>query len=212
MESLILFATEHAEAAHWFFALLILLGGLNVPISEDVVMISAGALASTLSPEIAAYQYSALFFVCWFASWETYWIGRLLGPRLYDIRWFSRILTPKKIEKLHHYYERFGIWTFIIGRFIPGGVRNGLFMTAGLGRMPFKKFITRDLPACFLSTLFLFALGYFFGQHSQEVIATFHAYHRSILFFIAATLFIYAILRYLRSKQIIIDDFYRHLQ
>ena len=199
MESLILFATEHAEHAHWLFGFLILLGGLNVPISEDIVLISAGALASTLLPEIAVYQYTILFFFCWFAAWEAYWIGRRLGPKLYDIHWFSRILTPKKIERLHHYYEKFGIWAFIVGRFIPGGVRNGLFMTAGLGKMPFKRFILRDLPACFISTAFLFTLGYFFGHHSQEIIASFHAYERTILIIVALTLCIYATYRYRRA-------------
>lgn len=185
MESLISFATEHAESAHWLFAFLILLGGLNVPISEDVVMISAGALASTLIPEIATYQYIILFFVCWIAAWEAYWIGRLLGPKMYNIRWFNRILTPKKIDRLHYYYEKFGFWTFIVGRFIPGGVRNGLFMTAGMGKMPFKTFILRDIFACFISTALLFSLGFYFGQHSSEIIAGFRTYHNVIFFFLA---------------------------
>ena len=191
MESIINFATEHAESAHWLFAFLIILGGLNVPISEDVVMISAGALASTLIPEIATYQYAILFLVCWIAAWEAYWIGRLLGPKLYEIRWFNRILTPQKIEQLHHYYEKFGILTFIVGRFIPGGVRNGLFMTAGLGKMPFKTFILRDIFACFISTAFLFSLGYYFGQHSTEIIAGFRAYHNVILLTLSLGLFVY---------------------
>lgn len=199
MESLILFATEHAEHAHWLFAFLILLGGLNVPISEDIVMISAGALASTLVPSIAAYQYAVLFFFCWIAAWEAYWIGRRLGPKLYDIRWFNRILTPSKIERLHHYYEKFGIWAFIVGRFIPGGVRNGLFMTAGLGKMPFKIFILRDFPACLISTAFLFMLGYFFGQFSDEIIAGFRTYHNTILILLGAAIIIYAVIRYRRT-------------
>jgi membrane-associated protein len=195
MESIIAFATEHAESAHWLFAFLILLGGLNVPISEDVVMISAGALASTLIPEIASYQYFILFLVCWIAAWEAYWIGRLLGPKLYNIRWFNRILTPKKIERLHHYYEKFGILTFIVGRFIPGGVRNGLFMTAGLGKMPFKIFILRDLLACFISTAFLFSMGYYFGQHSSEIIAGFQAYQHVIMLILALGLGSYLLYR-----------------
>ncbi len=198
MESIIQFATEHAEVAHWLFAILIFLGGLNIPISEDIVMISAGALASTLLPETAFLQYTILFIVCWMAAWEAYWIGRLLGPRLYDIRWFNRVLTPNKIDRLHHYYERFGIWTFIVGRFIPGGVRNGLFMTAGLGKMPFNKFILRDLPACLISTAFLFTLGYFFGQHSTEIIAGFRTYQHTFLLLLIATIFLGTLYRWRR--------------
>lgn len=181
MESIITFASQHAESSHWLFFFLILLGGINVPISEDIVMISAGALASTYVPELAKYQFAWLFLACWIAAWEAYWIGRLLGPKMYRIRWFNRILTPKKIATLHHYYEKFGIFTFIIGRFIPGGVRNCLFMSSGLGKMPFLTFIRRDFPACLISAGFLFYIGFLFGQNASTIIATFKTYQTIIL-------------------------------
>jgi membrane-associated protein len=181
METLIAFATSHAESAHWLFAFLILLGGLNVPISEDIVMISAGALASTCLPEMAAYQYSILMLACWIAAWEAYWIGRKLGPKITQISWFNRILNEEKIERLHRYYEKYGVLTFIVGRFIPGGVRNCLFMTSGMGKMSFTTFIARDFPACLISTAFLFYLGYFFGQHADRLIVIFRNSHNTIL-------------------------------
>ncbi len=188
MESILAFASQNAESAHWLFFFLILLGGLNVPISEDVVMITAGAIASTYVPELAKYQFAWLFLACWIAAWEAYWIGRLLGPAMYRIRWFNRILTPKKIASLHYYYEKFGIFTFIVGRFIPGGVRNCLFMSSGLGKMPFITFIRRDFPACLISAGFLFYLGYLFGQNADSIIAAFKTYQTVIFLSLAFTL------------------------
>lgn len=175
MESLLEYVCANADSAHWILFAIIMIAGLNVPISEDLVLITGGALASTCLEGAWMNMYLWLFFAAWWSAWEAYWVGRLLGPKLYDIRWFSRFLTPQKIEKLHHYYEKFGIYTFIIGRFIPGGVRNALFMSAGLGKMPFLTFILRDIPGCFLSTAFLFWVGYAFGEHYDAMVGTIHA-------------------------------------
>lgn len=201
MDFLLAFTTEHTEISLWLFGFLIILGGLNVPISEDIVMISAGAFVANYLPESALYHYIILFFICWIAAWETYWIGRLLGPKLYKIRWFNHILSPKKVDRLHDYYEKFGIFTFFIGRFIPGGVRNGLFMTAGLGKMPFKTFILRDLPACFLSTAFLFYIGYFFAQHKAQIINVFSRSHIVILAGIGSIILLLVLKKLFKNKK-----------
>lgn len=200
MESLIGFACENAHAAHWIFFLLIMIAGLNVPISEDIVLLTGGALASTCLPENALQLFIWLFFACWFSAWEAYWIGRLLGPKLYDIKWFSHILSLKRIERLHYYYEKYGILTFLIGRFIPGGARNALFMTSGLGKMPFHKFILRDLPACLLSVSVLFYLGYLFGQNYHTIIRHFKTYNLIALIIIIISILFAFTLSWHRSR------------
>lgn len=176
MESALEYICAHATNAHWIIFLLLMFAGLNVPISEDIMLLGAGAIASTCIPEHTLRLFIWVFFGCWFSAWEAYWVGRLLGPKLYEIRWFSRILTPHRIEKLHHYYEKFGIFTFIVGRFCPGGVRNALFMTSGLGKMPFLTFIARDGLACIISSSTLFYLGFTFGENHDLLIHYFKRY------------------------------------
>jgi membrane-associated protein len=169
MESILHFVCENSHNAHWIIFILLLLAGINVPISEDFLLVTGGVIASTCFTDPTNYTTFKLFFWiflgCWISAWEAYWVGRLLGPKLYEVRWFSRVITPHRIERLHHYYEKFGIFTFILGRFIPGGVRNALFMTSGLGKMPFRKFIIRDAFACTLSSVTIFSLGYLFGEN-----------------------------------------------
>jgi membrane protein DedA with SNARE-associated domain len=169
MESIITFACAHAHSAHWIFFLLLMLAGLNIPISEDLILIVSGALASTCIPNETLFLYGWVFAGCWLSAWEAYAIGRFLGPKVYDIRWFKHLVTPSRINRLHHYYEKFGVFTFIVGRFIPGGVRNALFMTAGLGKMPFLTFILRDGFACLISTSILFSIGYSLGNNYEAV-------------------------------------------
>lgn len=176
VESVIQYICEHASHAHLIICGLILLAGLNIPISEDIMLLIAGAIASTCIPDQTLRMYIWIFMACWISAWEAYWIGRLLGPKLYEIRWFKHIITPKRIEKLHQYYEKFGIFTFIVGRFCPGGVRNALFMTAGLGKMPFLVFIARDGLGCLISTATIFYLGYLAGENHAIIIGYYKKY------------------------------------
>lgn len=177
MEEILEYTCSHAHSAHLIIFSLLMLAGLNVPISEDVCLLVGGALAATCVPDHTLRMYLWIYFGCWMSASEAYWIGRLLGPKLYDIRWFNRILTPKRIATLHHYYEKFGIFTFIIGRFIPGGARNALFMTAGLGKMHYLKFVLRDGFACLISSAVIFSLGYSFGQNYPLLIHYFKTYN-----------------------------------
>lgn len=201
MESTINYICEHADYAHYIIFGLILLTGFNIPISEDLLVIMGGTIASTCIPEHTLRIYLWIYAASWTSAWEAYWIGRLFGPRLYEIRWFSRILTPKRIEKLHFYYEKFGIFTFIIGRFFPGGVRNALFISSGLGKMPFLKFISRDGFACIVSTGLLFSLGYIFGQNYKLIIHYIKTYDLIILTIISLILIIYGMYRLIKFKK-----------
>lgn len=187
METIANFACQHAQSAHWFLFLLLLLAGINVPISEDFILLTAGAIASVCIPEDALYLFTWVYAGCWISAWEAYWIGRYFGPKLYNIHWFHKFINQKKIDRLQFYYEKFGVFTFIAGRFIPGGVRNALFMTAGLGKMPFLKFVLRDGLACLISSSTLFYIGYTFGENYQTVIKYLSTYDK-IAFLCIATI------------------------
>jgi membrane protein DedA with SNARE-associated domain len=193
MDAILTFICQNAHSAHWMIFLLLLLAGLNVPISEDILLLGAGAIASTCIPDHTLHLFLWTWAGCWISAWEAYWVGRLLGPKLYTIRWFSHVITPQRIERLHHYYEKFGIFAFIFGRFCPGGVRNALFMTSGLGKMPFSVFLMRDGIACALAASTIFYIGYCLGGN-YKVIATYIAHFGTIILSVVATVAITAII------------------
>jgi membrane protein DedA with SNARE-associated domain len=176
METFISWICENAHDAYWIIFLMLMLAGLNVPISEDLMLLIGGMIASTCIPDQWLHLFIWVWIGCYFSAWEAYFIGRLLGPKLYNIKWFSHVITQHRIERINHYYEKFGILTFIVGRFCPGGVRNCLFMTAGLGKMPFLKFALRDGLACFISSNVLFHIGYKFGEHRTVLLHYFRNY------------------------------------
>lgn len=201
METIANFACQNAHSAHWIFFLLLLLAGINIPISEDLILIMGGAVASICIPNEALFLFCWIYAGCIISAWEAYSIGRYFGPKLYEIKWLKNIVTRDRINKLHEYYEKFGILTFIVGRFIPGGVRNALFMSAGLGKMPFSTFLFRDSIACLISTSTLYYLGFLFGQNLQDIIYYFSKYNRLAFILFACILFILGFYLWNRSRR-----------
>lgn len=181
MEELFSYVCDHAHAAPWILFVLLLLTGLNIPISEELIIISGGAIASTCIPDHTTQFYLVMYFGTIFSAWEPYWLGRLLGPKLYTIRLFRSVVTPKRLERLRHYYAKYGLLTFIVGRFCPGGVRNALFLSSGLTKMPFHLFVLRDSFAALLSSATLFFIGYHFGKHFDTVVDYFRRYEHGTL-------------------------------
>jgi membrane protein DedA with SNARE-associated domain len=170
MEALTQFLFEHAQYAHWIVFGALMLAGFNIPISEDLMIILSAVIAATIVPENTEKLFVCVFLGCYLSDLVCYWIGRKLGPKLWNISWFAKTFKQKKIDQIHHYYQRYGFWTLIIGRFIPFGVRNCLFLTAGLGKMPFHKFAISDGIACILSNTILFSLAYTAGKNYSALI------------------------------------------
>jgi membrane-associated protein len=67
-----------------------------------------------------------------------YWIGYRAGPVVFD-RPNSRLFRPEYVTRAHDFFERFGSWTIIVGRFVPI-VRTVATVLAGVGRMRFSLY------------------------------------------------------------------------
>ena len=170
MNQLIQFVLANQEYAPWLTFLLILLAGLNIPISIDVLLVVSAFLAATTIPEYTLPLYCSILLGCYFSAWIAYWVGRVFGIKLLNTRWFSKVLSPDRLKKVGVFYKKHGFLTLIIGRFIPFGVRNCLFMTAGMSKMPFSKFIFRDAVACSLWASLCFYAFYSLGLNYEKLL------------------------------------------
>src|SRR5437763_1149268 len=150
MESLLQWLTEYAAHAHFIIFGLLILAGFSLPISEEVMLILSGVLASSVIPDHTPHLFLSVFLGCYFSDWTAYWIGRFFGKKLYTIKWLPFSLTENRVQRLAWFYENYGFLTLFIGRFIPFGVRNGIFMTAGVSRMHFGKFALCNAVGCLL--------------------------------------------------------------
>lgn len=165
------FLIEQAAYAHWYIFALLMLAGLNIPVSEDLMAIGAGVLAATVVPENATLLYLGLFAGAYLGDIENYWLARLLGQRLLRLQFMQKLLPEERLALARGWLERYGAVAIFVGRLIPFGVRNALFTTAGLSRMAFWKFALFDFFAALLSTSLLFSLGRAFGANYAELLA-----------------------------------------
>jgi membrane-associated protein len=169
--------TDNAQYAHWLIFGVLILAGLNVPISEDLMLVTSGVLASTVVPENTTKLFVCVFLGCYLSDWIAYWIGRRLGPKLWKFKWFASMVSEKRFQRMKVFYQDYGFLTLLVGRFIPFGVRNCLFITAGMTRMHFGKFIISDGIACFISNTALFTLAYSFGKNHEVLFEYLRTYN-----------------------------------
>jgi membrane-associated protein len=199
MDAIIQFIFENAQYAHWIIFGALMLAGLNIPISEDLMIIFSAVLSATVIPENTYKLFAAVFLGCYLSDWVCYWIGRKFGPKLWNIRWFAKSFDRKKIDTVHGYYEKYGFMTLLLGRFIPFGVRNVLFLTAGLGKMSFRKFILSDGIACILSNTALFTLAYTVGKNYEALLSSLKTFN--IFLFSAFVVAVIGFIWYKRTKK-----------
>jgi len=169
METFLQWLTVHANEAHYILFGLLMISGFSLPVSEELILIVGGVLASSIIPENTIHLFIAVFLGCYFSDWIAYWLGRVLGDKLYHIRWLSFALSERRILKLKWFYARYGTLALLLGRFIPFGVRNGIFMTAGVGKMHFGKFALIDGIGCLFFSAILFSLAYSFGKNYETL-------------------------------------------
>lgn len=68
-----------------------------------------------------------------------YWIGYRAGPVVF-VRPHSRMFRPEYVTRARAFFDRFGSWTIILGRFVPI-VRTVVTVMAGVGRMRFGLYL-----------------------------------------------------------------------
>ena len=90
-----------------------------------------------------------------------YWVGRHAGPRAFSGQ--VRFLKVSHLERTRAFFARHGTRTIILARFVPI-VRTFTPFVAGIGEMPYLRFLSYDIGGGILWVgLFTWA-GYFFGN------------------------------------------------
>ena len=91
-----------------------------------------------------------------------YSIGRYLGPRVFrfdDSRFFKRAY----VDRTHAFFERHGGKAIVIARFVPI-IRTYAPFVAGIGAMPYRRFLFFNVTGAVLWVALLTYAGFFFGN------------------------------------------------
>jgi len=95
-----------------------------------------------------------------------YTFGKKIGPAIFS-REDSFFFHKRHIEEAKIFYEKYGVKTIILARFIPI-IRTFAPIVAGVGAMKYRTFITYNVIGGILWTLLLTLSGYFFGSIFPE--------------------------------------------
>lgn len=93
-----------------------------------------------------------------------YYLGKNIGVKILQVKFRGTPLVNRKyIEQTQDFYEKNGLKTIIIARFVPI-VRTFAPFVAGVGSMKYSLFIRYSIFAAFIWVFGLTLLGYFFGN------------------------------------------------
>ena len=90
-----------------------------------------------------------------------YWTGRMMGKTLFN-RESSRIFKPSRVEKAHAFFEKYGVKTVILARFVPI-VRTFAPLVVGVAEMPYSRFLPFSIVGGLLWISTMVLAGYFLG-------------------------------------------------
>lgn len=157
------------------FAVL-LLGSLGVPLPEEMAIIAAAVLSHE-----GIVRWWLVLPVCLVGvlsgDMVLYWVGRHWGANVLNWRAVRLVLTLKRAQWLQAAYRRHALKTIVTARLVMG-LRAAAFLTAGMARVPFWKFVVADAGAATLGVPFLFGLAYFFMDEITAIVADVHRVER----------------------------------
>jgi len=168
---------EHFTYAGIF--LVLFMAGLGVPIPEEIPIVAAAALASR-----GIVRWWIALPVCVVAvvagDVVLYWIGHHWGERILEWRLVRRILTRSREAMLLEGYRRHGVKIVFTARHIMG-LRAAAFLTAGIAKFPFWKFLAVDGGAAIVSVPIGFGLAHAVTEQLLSLARESHRWDRWLM-------------------------------
>jgi membrane-associated protein len=129
----------------------------------DSLLFAVGALAAvdssgTLSAPLASV---ILGLAAVLGNTLNYSIGRAIGPPAFSGRY--RLLKVEYLRRTEEFFRRHGAMAVLVSRFVPI-IRTCAPFVAGIGRMPYARFIAYNLAGGFAWVLLFIWGGYLFGN------------------------------------------------
>jgi len=175
--------------------LLLFLGGLGLPLPEDLIVLAGGYLAYEGYAQLYIVIPIAIFGAL-VGDFTIYFIGRSFGEGFIRFRYLKRFLSKKNLVKIRNYFSRHGNKTIFFARFVAG-FRMAVYLVAGTLKISIPRFIFVDSLGAFISVPIVVFLGYFFGEHIKLLLLVINRLKFSILFI----LIIFCVLYYIYKKK-----------
>lgn len=155
-----------AHYGNWVYGILFLIifcetGLVILPfLPGDSLLFVVGALSASGSLNVQ-WIVLLLMAAAFLGDNTNYWIGRFLGARIFKPN--SRWLNRKHLAKTEAFYAKHGGKTVFLARFLPI-LRTFAPFVAGIGHMPYPRFLMFSILGTITWINGLVFAGYFFGN------------------------------------------------
>lgn len=171
--------------------------GLGVPIPEEGPIIAAGVLAHA---KVVRWWIALPLCLVGVLAGDIvlYWVGHHWGERVLGWRAVRRVLSRHREEQLKHAYRRHGVKIVFAARHVVG-LRAAVFLTAGISRVPFGRFLAVDAAAALIGVPAGFGIAFLFTDQVERLLADVHRIERWLVLY--ALVALAAWLAYLAYRQ-----------
>ena len=156
-----------AEYGLWLYGILFLVifceTGLVVTpfLPGDSLLFAAGSLCA-ISELSVLVVVPLLIAAAVIGDSTNYWIGRGFGLQLFKNK-DSRIFKQKYLDQTEQFYQKHGVKTVVLARFMPI-IRTFAPFVAGIGRMNYQRFLSFSVLGSILWIGSFTFGGFFFGN------------------------------------------------
>jgi membrane protein DedA with SNARE-associated domain len=173
--------------------------GLGMPIPEELPVVTGGIFVGDPDKQL---HWFIMLPVCILgvviSDVLLYGIGRLWGPRLVNYPWVrNRLLPPDRLGRIEGNFQKYGVKILLFARFLPG-IRSPIFVTAGIMRLSFTKFLLADGLYAIPGVSILFWLGYWFTSQFLEIVEKAESWRPIIVVVVLTALATYLVLSFLK--------------
>lgn len=168
-------------------------------VEGDITLLISGAMAHSgfFGRHGFAWVFLAGTLGGMFGDLVGYFIGRVFHEKAKHYR-FYQLMQPR-IERL---IAKFGTYAIVVSKYIYG-IRSGMAIFYGIGKMPFLRFLVLDIFSCALWVLVLAGSGYFFKDAVQRLLGDFKQAGMALFFVVLLTIVIlYVLERYWLSEKV----------
>ena len=146
--------------------------GVVIPfLTGDSLLFAAGLIAGTASNHISIWVLAIGVGIAAFAGDQLgFWMGRRLGKPVLVRRGGAWVRAA--VARTERFYELFGWWSVVIGRYIPWG-RVFIPPIAGISRMSYLRFATANLVGALTWGVSITVIGYFAASNPQVRVASY---------------------------------------
>jgi len=164
-------ASIASQYGSWLYALLFAIifaetGLVIFPfLPGDSILFIAGAAtaASSLNVHVLVL---VLILAAVLGDSTNFAVGRYVGPKVFSHageKGIWRLVKRSHLQRTHDFFEKYGAFAIIVGRFVPI-VRTFAPFLAGVGEMPYAKFLSYNIIGGIVWITLVTYAGHLFGN------------------------------------------------